>query len=82
MVRNASRPDQSSILTTLADFDPGVVDMFSLVVIGASQTRIVGGRMVTPRGYRWAQSATDESADAVVTFDDLMHTANNKEITS
>lgn len=54
VVRNASRPDQSSILTTLADFDPSVVDMYSLVVIGASQTRIVGGRMVTPRGYRWA----------------------------
>lgn len=55
VVRNASRPDQSAILTTLADFDPAVVDMYSLVVIGASQTRIVGGRMVTPRGYRWAQ---------------------------
>jgi cobalt-precorrin 5A hydrolase / precorrin-3B C17-methyltransferase len=55
VVRNASRPDQSVVLTTLADFDPAVVDMYSLVVIGASQTRIVGGRMVTPRGYRWAQ---------------------------
>lgn len=55
VVRNASRPDQSAILTTLAAFDPAVVDMYSLVVIGASQTRIVGGRMVTPRGYRWAQ---------------------------
>jgi len=55
VVRNASRPDQSAILTTIADFDPTVVDMYSLVVIGASQTRIVGGRMVTPRGYRWAQ---------------------------
>jgi cobalt-precorrin 5A hydrolase/precorrin-3B C17-methyltransferase len=55
VVRNASRPDQSAILTTITDFDPAVVDMYSLVVIGASQTRIVGGRMVTPRGYRWAQ---------------------------
>jgi len=55
VVRNASRADQSAILTTLADFDPAVVDMYSLVVIGASQTRIVSGRMVTPRGYRWAQ---------------------------
>ena len=55
VVRNASRADQSAILTTLANFDPTVVDMFSLVVIGASQTRIVSGRMVTPRGYRWAQ---------------------------
>jgi cobalt-precorrin 5A hydrolase / precorrin-3B C17-methyltransferase len=55
VVRNASRSDQSAILTTLADFDPTVVDMYSLVVIGSSQTRIAGGRMVTPRGYRWAQ---------------------------
>jgi len=55
VVRNASRPDQSATLTTLTDFDPAVVDMYSLVVIGSSQTRIVGGRMVTPRGYRWAQ---------------------------
>ena len=55
VVRNASRADQSAILTTLADFDPAVVDMYSLVVIGSSQTRIVSGRMVTPRGYRWAQ---------------------------
>jgi len=54
VVRNASRADQSAILTTLADFDPAVVDMYSLVVVGASQTRIVSGRMVTPRGYRWA----------------------------
>jgi cobalt-precorrin 5A hydrolase/precorrin-3B C17-methyltransferase len=55
VVRNASRSDQSAILTTLVDFDPTVVDMYSLVVIGSSQTRIAGGRMVTPRGYRWAQ---------------------------
>jgi len=55
VVRNASRPDESSILSTLAEFDPAVVDMYSLVVIGASQTQIIGGRMVTPRGYRWAQ---------------------------
>jgi len=55
VVRNASRADQSAILTTLAEFDPSVVDMYSLVVIGSSQTRIVGGRMITPRGYQWAQ---------------------------
>jgi cobalt-precorrin 5A hydrolase/precorrin-3B C17-methyltransferase len=82
VVRNASRAGQSSILTTLAEFDPGVVDMYSLVVIGSSQTQIVGGRMVTPRGYRWAQSAADGSADAVATFDELMDTANNKEMPS
>jgi len=54
VVRNATRPDQSATLTTLAEFDPAMVDMYSLVVIGSCQSRIVGGRMVTPRGYRWA----------------------------
>jgi cobalt-precorrin 5A hydrolase / cobalt-factor III methyltransferase / precorrin-3B C17-methyltransferase len=53
VVRNASRPGQTVLLTTLARFDPGVVDMYGLVVVGSSQTRTVAGRMVTPRGYRW-----------------------------
>jgi cobalt-precorrin 5A hydrolase/precorrin-3B C17-methyltransferase len=57
VVRQASRPDQSVLLTTLEEFDPAVVDMYSLVVVGSSQTRIVAGRMVTPRGYRWRAPA-------------------------
>ncbi|MGN6609842.1 MAG: precorrin-3B C(17)-methyltransferase [Jatrophihabitans sp.] len=54
VVRNATRPDQHVLLTTLGEFDPEVVDMYSLVIVGSRATRIVGGRMVTPRGYRWA----------------------------
>ncbi len=27
------------------------VDMFSIMIIGNSTTRIMGGKMVTPRGY-------------------------------
>jgi cobalt-precorrin 5A hydrolase/precorrin-3B C17-methyltransferase len=53
VVRNATRDGERIHLTTLQDFDPAVVDMYSLVVVGSSQTRIVAGRMVTPRGYRW-----------------------------
>jgi cobalt-precorrin 5A hydrolase/precorrin-3B C17-methyltransferase len=53
VVRNASRDSQQVHVATLATFDPGVVDMYGLVVIGSSQTRLVAGRMVTPRGYRW-----------------------------
>jgi cobalt-precorrin 5A hydrolase/precorrin-3B C17-methyltransferase len=56
VVRNASRPDESVVISTLAAFDPGVADMYSLVVAGSSQTRLVGGRMVTPRGYRWREA--------------------------
>ena len=54
-VRNASRADESWGLTTLAEFDPAVVDMYTVVTVGCSQSRIVGGRFVTPRGYAWAR---------------------------
>ncbi|MDM4718973.1 precorrin-3B C(17)-methyltransferase [Micromonospora sp. WMMA1363] len=53
VVRNASREGQWVHLATLATLDPAVVDMYSVVVVGSSQTRLIAGRMVTPRGYRW-----------------------------
>ncbi|MET8364033.1 precorrin-3B C(17)-methyltransferase [Micromonospora sp. NPDC005194] len=53
VVRNASRPGERVHLATLATLDPAIVDMYSLVVVGNSDTRLVAGRMVTPRGYRW-----------------------------
>ncbi len=53
VVRNAARPGQQVTLTTLADLDAGIVDMLSIVIVGASTTRNVAGRMVTPRGYPW-----------------------------
>jgi cobalt-precorrin 5A hydrolase/precorrin-3B C17-methyltransferase len=53
-VRDATRPDQAAALSTLAEFDPGAADMHTLVVVGSSRTRVVAGRMVTPRDYRWA----------------------------
>ncbi len=55
VVRNASRPDERAWLSTLADLDPADVDMFSVVVVGCSQTRVIDGHLVTPRGYRWMQ---------------------------
>ena len=53
-VRNAGRPDQSQGLTTLEAFDPAVIDMYTTVIVGCSQSRVVAGRLVTPRGYTWA----------------------------
>ncbi|TWG27291.1 cobalt-precorrin 5A hydrolase/precorrin-3B C17-methyltransferase [Micromonospora palomenae] len=53
VVRNASRADERVHLATLATFDPALVDMYGVVVVGSTQTRLVAGRMVTPRGYRW-----------------------------
>ncbi|MFE0351130.1 precorrin-3B C(17)-methyltransferase [Streptomyces griseoluteus] len=53
VVRNASRPDESARLTTLAGLDPATVDMMTVVTVGNTATRNIAGRMVTPRGYRW-----------------------------
>ncbi|MEU2541853.1 precorrin-3B C(17)-methyltransferase [Streptomyces iakyrus] len=60
VVRNASRPDESSRLTTLGSLDPATVDMMTVVTVGNTATRDIAGRMVTPRGYRW-QSAQEGS---------------------
>ncbi|XUL87272.1 precorrin-3B C(17)-methyltransferase [Streptomyces galilaeus] len=57
VVRNASRPDESSRLTTLAALDPATVDMMTVVTVGNTATRDIAGRMVTPRGYRWQEVA-------------------------
>lgn len=51
MVRNAFRPGQETVLSTLADFDPESADMLSIVIIGNSETRLAGPYMLTPRGY-------------------------------
>ncbi|AZQ33873.1 precorrin-3B C(17)-methyltransferase [Streptomyces cyaneochromogenes] len=56
VVRNASRPDESSRLTTLGALDPATVDMMTVVTVGNTATRDIAGRMVTPRGYRWQAS--------------------------
>ncbi|MBA4859857.1 precorrin-3B C(17)-methyltransferase [Streptomyces sp. PSKA54] len=55
VVRNASRADESSRLTTLAELDPATVDMMTVVTVGNTATREIAGRMVTPRGYRWQE---------------------------
>ncbi|HDH87607.1 MAG: precorrin-3B C(17)-methyltransferase [Deltaproteobacteria bacterium] len=51
IVRNAMREGQSIHITTLDNLDESLVDMLSIVIIGNSRTKIVGGKIVTPRGY-------------------------------
>lgn len=50
-VRQAGREDEQVALTTLEDFDPEQVDMFTIVIIGNSQTYNWQRKMITPRGY-------------------------------
>jgi cobalt-precorrin 5A hydrolase/precorrin-3B C17-methyltransferase len=53
IVRNAYRPGQHVLLTTLTELDPAGVDMHTVVIVGSTSTLNVADRMVTPRGYRW-----------------------------
>ncbi len=50
-VRQAGRDEQEIKVTTLGEFDPEDVDMFTVILIGNSQSYISNGLIVTPRGY-------------------------------
>ena len=50
-VRQAGREEQEIKLTTLGDFDPEDVDMFTVIIIGNSQSYVANGKFITPRGY-------------------------------
>ena len=52
IVTNAGREGESKIISTLENFLREEVNMFSLVLIGNSQTFIKAGFMITPRGYQ------------------------------
>ncbi|OUQ20278.1 precorrin-3B C(17)-methyltransferase [Lachnoclostridium sp. An138] len=51
IVRNAGRKGEQSQITTLGELKNAEIDMFSVVLIGNSQTYVSRGRMITPRGY-------------------------------
>lgn len=51
IVRQAGREDQEVTYTTLAEFDAEQIDMFTMVIIGNSQTFTTRNRLITPRGY-------------------------------
>ena len=51
-VNNIGREGQCAKTMTLAELRGTPVDMFTTVFIGNSATKVVSGRMVTPRGYR------------------------------
>lgn len=49
--RKLGRADESIQVYPLAEFDPSVVDMLSVVMVGSSQSRVAGRWVYTPRGY-------------------------------
>ncbi|MCI5902175.1 MAG: precorrin-3B C(17)-methyltransferase [Blautia sp.] len=52
IVSQIAREGEESRVMTLRELSDTQVDMFTTVFIGNSQTRNIGGKMVTPRGYR------------------------------
>ena len=51
VARSVGRAGQTCRLLTLRALRDEKLDMLSIVFIGSSNTKIVGGRLVTPRGY-------------------------------
>lgn len=51
-VRNIGRDGESAQILTLSELRDAEADMFTTVFVGASTTKLVAGRVVTPRGYR------------------------------
>lgn len=50
-VRQAGREEQEVSLTTLAELNPEDIDMFTVLIIGNSQSYAWNNKMITPRGY-------------------------------
>ncbi|WP_321480259.1 precorrin-3B C(17)-methyltransferase [uncultured Bacteroides sp.] len=51
IVRQAGRAEQQITHTTLGDFNPDVADMFTVILIGNSQSYNWEDHFITPRGY-------------------------------
>lgn len=51
IAKNIGREGENATLLPLGALRDAEVDMFSTVFIGNSQTKVIGNKMVTPRGY-------------------------------
>lgn len=50
-VKNIGREGEEYSIVTLAELKEARVDMFTTVIVGNSQTKVINGKLVTPRGY-------------------------------
>ncbi len=58
-VRQAGRAEQEVKVTTLSALDPEDIDMFTIIIIGNSQSYVADGKFITPRGYYREERETD-----------------------
>ncbi|MDE5881532.1 MAG: precorrin-3B C(17)-methyltransferase [Muribaculaceae bacterium] len=60
-VRNAGRDGEKVTLTTLRDFNPEEIDMFTVIIIGNSQSYAYDNHFTTPRGYHTKVNMSEKS---------------------
>lgn len=65
-VRQAGRPEQEVTITTLGAFDPEDVDMFTVILIGNSQSYNWNDTFITPRGYYRPSLEGDEKKGQLI----------------
>ncbi|MCW4034839.1 MAG: precorrin-3B C(17)-methyltransferase, partial [Candidatus Bathyarchaeota archaeon] len=51
IVKNANRQQQESKIISLEEMRTHEIDMLTILIVGNSTTKVVNGKMVTPRGY-------------------------------
>ncbi|RBL91325.1 precorrin-3B C(17)-methyltransferase [Chitinophaga flava] len=79
IVRQVTREEENIHLTTLAELDVTLVDMFSLVMIGNSQTFRFNNFLITPRGYLARKPVTGEEIQ-VESFRQIMQQLKRDEL--
>ena len=82
-VRQAGREEEDICITTLKDFDPEDVDMFTVIIIGNSQSYCWNNTFITPRGYyRENTSVTDNIGQNIMiqSFRTIEQELSNKDI--
>lgn len=51
IVKNSGREGREITITDLDNIDYEMVDMLTILIVGNSTTKLIDGKMVTPRGY-------------------------------
>ena len=52
IVRNIGREGEEVKVLNLSELRTAKTDMFTTVFVGNSETKIIGDKLVTPRGYK------------------------------
>lgn len=81
IVRQAGREEESVTITNLDQFNPEVADMFTIIIIGNSQSYNWKGTFITPRGYYRDEHDNDKSVGIgqsimILSFQTIMNELN------